>query len=209
MNPKSPLFDKIRIQPRGAARRGFRAETGPQMCEKPGCEQKGPHKAPKGRDAEGQFWHFCLSHVKEYNQSYNYFAGMSDGAISSYQKDAVLGHRPTWKLGENAASGKRSARRATKEEVYVDPFGLFDEKKTAKRAPKQEEAPKSKIGPLAQRAFETLNCEITADAATIKLRYKELVKMYHPDANGGDRSLEDRLRQIINAYNTLKAAGFA
>ena len=43
----------------------------------------------------------------------------------------------------------------------------------------------------------------------MKARYKQLVKQVHPDANGGDRSLEDRLREIINAYNTLKAAGRA
>ncbi len=42
----------------------------------------------------------------------------------------------------------------------------------------------------------------------IKARYKELVKLNHPDANGGDRSSEDRLREIIQAYNVLKKAGF-
>jgi DnaJ-class molecular chaperone len=43
----------------------------------------------------------------------------------------------------------------------------------------------------------------------VKARYKQLVKQVHPDANGGDRSYEDRLREVINAYNTLKAAGLA
>ena len=209
MNPKSPLFDKIRIPPR-SGRRSAQAEPEEKMCDKPGCAQKGAFKAPKGRSAEGQFWNFCKVHVKEYNQSFNYFAGMSDNAISTFQRDAMLGHRPTWKLGENAASGKRSARRAApKEEVFVDPFGVFDEATRPKRKVKVDEPTTPKIGPLAKRAFEILNCEVTTDAAVIKLRYKELVKMYHPDTNGGDRSLEDRLREIINAYNTLKAAGFA
>ncbi len=43
----------------------------------------------------------------------------------------------------------------------------------------------------------------------IRAKYKSWVKRLHPDANGGDRSREDRLREIINAYNTLKAAGHA
>ena len=42
----------------------------------------------------------------------------------------------------------------------------------------------------------------------IKARYKLLVKRHHPDANGGDRSLEDRLREVIQAYSYLKSVGF-
>ena len=44
--------------------------------------------------------------------------------------------------------------------------------------------------------------------AEIKVRFKELVKRHHPDANGGDRSSEERLREIIQAYNYLKSVGF-
>ena len=66
-----------------------------------------------------------------------------------------------------------------------------------------------RVGPLAQRAFDILSIENTTKPDAIKARYKALVKQLHPDANGGDRSLEDRLREIINAYNTLKAGGFA
>ncbi len=40
--------------------------------------------------------------------------------------------------------------------------------------------------------------------ATVKARYKELVKRYHPDANGGDNSAEDRLKGINLAYSVLK-----
>jgi hypothetical protein len=148
--------------------------------------------------------------VREYNQSYNYFSGMTDNAILSYQKDALIGHRPTWKLGENAASGKRSPRtsEAAKDETYVDPFDLFTA--SGQKRPRREAEPaKPKFGPVTLKAFETLSLETFADSVTIRLRYKELVKQFHPDANGGDRSLEDRLREIINAYNTLKAAGLA
>jgi DnaJ domain len=204
MNPKSKLYDKIRIPPR--SRRG-RPEAEPPRCEHPGCAEPGPHRAPKGRHAEGRFWQFCLDHVREYNQTYNYFAGMSDSAILSYQKDATIGHRPTWKLGENAASGKRRAQQQS-EKVFVDPFNLFDNAGTKKPRKKAEpEGPR--VGALAQKAYETLSLEPGSDAQTVRLRYKELVKRFHPDANGGDRSLEDRLREIINAYNTLKAAGLA
>ena len=41
----------------------------------------------------------------------------------------------------------------------------------------------------------------------LKAQYKSLVKRFHPDANGGDRSFEERLRDIIKAHDTLKSAG--
>ena len=59
-----------------------------------------------------------------------------------------------------------------------------------------------------RKAFDTLGLEIDATATEIKARFKELVKRHHPDANGGDRSTEDRLREIIQAYNYLKSAKF-
>ena len=56
--------------------------------------------------------------------------------------------------------------------------------------------------------FHALDLEAGAERADIKARFKELVKRHHPDANGGDRGSEDKLREIIQAYNYLKSAGF-
>ena len=36
-----------------------------------------------------------------------------------------------------------------------------------------------------------------------------LVKQHHPDANGGDSASEEKLREIIQAYNHLKQSGLA
>ena len=69
----------------------------------------------------------------------------------------------------------------------------------------EPEARRLKI--LERRALETLDLPESATAAEIKARYKTLVKRLHPDANGGDRSSEDKLRGIIQAYNTLRSAG--
>jgi curved DNA-binding protein CbpA len=40
----------------------------------------------------------------------------------------------------------------------------------------------------------------------IRARYRALVKKLHPDANGGDKSAEERLKVVNQAYSTLKAA---
>lgn len=208
MNLNSRLFDRIRTRPRRAE--NARASTEAQRCEHPGCAEKGEHRAPRGRGLEGQYWRFCLEHVRAYNQSYNYFAGMTDDAIARYQKEAVVGHRPTWNMGTGPGAGQRKGGEAASEFVYDDPLGVFRAAGFAGRAPNEAPAPsRPGVGPVARRAFETLGLEETADAATVKARYKLLVKQVHPDANGGDRSFEDRLREVINAYNTLKAAGFA
>src|SRR5215218_7969345 len=106
MNLNSPLFDRIRIRPSCDEPQ---RETREPACERAGCAASGLYRAPKGRGREGQYWRFCLDHVREYNASYNYFAGMSDAAVAAYQKDAVVGHRPTWAMGANAAPRERSA----------------------------------------------------------------------------------------------------
>src|ERR1700709_2965266 len=76
------------------------------MCEWPECKNKGPHRAPKGRENSREYFHFCINHVREYNQNYNFFQGMNADAVARYQKDALTGHRPTWKMGANTAGKK-------------------------------------------------------------------------------------------------------
>ena len=117
---------------------------------------------------------------------------MSDEAVLSYQKDALTGHRPTWKMGANR-----------QEEA---PFGMR-ELTYARSAPHASStaARPPRHGVVARKALEVLGLDDEARAPQIKARYKELVKRLHPDANGGDRSNEDRLREIINAYNILRS----
>ena len=76
------------------------------------------------------------------------------------------------------------------------------------QAEREAEATRRRVGNAARAAFETLGLDHETSADDIRRRYKDLVKRHHPDANGGDRSHEDRLRDIIQAYATLKAAGF-
>ena len=70
-----------------------------------------------------------------------------------------------------------------------------------------EAEPRKYVRPLERKSLEALNLPETAGKAEIKARFKELVKLHHPDANGGDTKSEDTLREIIQAYNILKSAG--
>ncbi len=198
MKLNSPLFDCIRVKPGDDRVR----KTAEPVCDWPGCGQMGTHRAPKGRHQEGQYWRYCIDHVRDYNQSYNYFAGMSDDAVYAYQKDALTGHRPTWRMG--SAKGNDRFQGADMQ----DPLGFAEEMGARRRRPDIPEPEGRTIRTTERRALEVMGLELSAGAAEIKARFKELVKLHHPDANGGDRSSEDRLRNVIQAYNSLKQAGF-
>lgn len=204
MTTHSKIFDRIRVRPDPEAELKSRAPR----CQWDGCEEPGMHRAPVGRSREGEYFRFCIDHVREYNKGYNYFSGLRDTDIARFQKEALTGHRPTWTMGINASAKttpdfaqKRSGRAGYYNRMR-DPFNLFNgaeyTQETRTRKPKALEA----------KALETLGLGDNATGAEIKARYKELVKRHHPDANGGDRGSEDRFRDVIQAYRVLKQSGF-
>jgi len=206
----SPLYDRIRVRP-GEDRR-LRAER--PCCDWPDCNEQATHRAPKGRTREREYWRFCLAHVREYNQSYNFFAGMSDEAVARYQKEAMTGHLPTWKIGmvggKGRAKGSANARgrgRPPFADGAGDPFDILRELGAAGAAQSRAEAERRTMRNAERKALHALGLEEGALRAEIKMRFKELVKRHHPDANGGDRTCEEQLRAIIEAYNYLKKKG--
>ena len=198
----SPLFDKIRVKP-GEDRR---ARVSEHVCEWAGCAKEATHRAPKGRGREKDYWRYCLDHVRQYNQNYNFFQGMTDDDVRRYQKDALTGHRPTWKMGtgKNADPGRFYA------ENGIDPLDMYREFAGGRPSGKKSAKAETRTIRNAERkAFDTLGLDIGASRVEIKSKFHDLVKRHHPDSNGGDRSTEDRLIEIIQAYNYLKSAGFA
>jgi hypothetical protein len=126
---------------------------------------------------------------------------MKDDAVLAYQKDALTGHRPTWKMG----TGKRASRPNLRG-TGTDPFGLFGEGMRAEQQARAEAA--RPVRNAERKALDTLGLDIGATPQQVKMRFKELVKRHHPDANGGDRSTENRLIEVIKSYNYLKSVGF-
>ena len=195
----SPFFDRVRVKPD----KDRRVKTGGPACQWAGCKEKATHRAPKGRENDKDYWRFCLEHVRQYNQSYNFFKGMNDAAVMAYQKDAMTGHRPTWKMGTGKAGMKPDFSAFG---MRGDPFGLFGEGLRDEQKAKAEAA--RPVRNAERKALDTLGLEPGATRHQVKMRFKELVKRHHPDANGGDRSTEDRLVEVIQSYNYLKSVGF-
>jgi curved DNA-binding protein CbpA len=209
MKLESKYFDRIRIKPDGET-----TVTEAPACEWQGCAASGGYRAPKGRMREGQYFNFCLDHVRAYNKSYNYFAGMGDDDIAAYQRSSATGHRPTWQMGVNSWGEKRGEANSARVHAWDgaaahDPFGLFGDRfAQQQRRPEPAADTRRPVRSLERQSFAILDLEGEETGPEIKARYKMLVKRFHPDANGGDRSFEDRLREIIKAYNHLKAAGY-
>jgi len=206
MKLNSKYFDSIRVAPRREREqreRGHRDHL--PECQWKGCPEKAEHRAPKGRGREGEYFQFCLEHVRSYNATYNYFDGMSDGDVARFIKDAVTGHRPTWKMGINPeAPGVRNGREGNAAGPVHDPHEFMAKRAAARRTPGET---RRQLNPLERKALVTLDLKVEASKEDIKTRFKDLVKLHHPDANGGDKRSEEKLREIIQAYNYLKQAG--
>jgi curved DNA-binding protein CbpA len=200
MKLDSKYFDSVRVKP---DHERIVREAAPQ-CQWRGCSAAGLYRAPRGRGREGQYFLLCLDHVREFNASYNYFSGMSNAEVEAYQKDSVTGHRPTWKVGVNSwAHGTRHGlgQSGAYSRRFADPHDFF-----GWRANGPGEGGRA-LKPLELKSLEALNLAPGVERQAIKARFKELVKRHHPDANGGDKRSEDKLREIIQAYNYLKQAG--
>lgn len=203
------IFDSIRVS--GSRGKKKTAAAAPKrthaMCQWKGCDKPGGHKAPMGRGRDGQFFDFCMDHVRQYNSSYNYFDGMTDDEVATFQKDSITGHRPTWTSGANSSAHATTAanRWQMGDGEAQDPHDLLKD-----RQAQREAAPKKRhMHRLEKKALEDLHLDGRATKEDIKVRFKELVKQHHPDVNGGDEASEEKLRHIISAYNYLKQAGLA
>ena len=208
MKSDSKLFEGIRIK----SRRDVKPEPAANTCDWDGCDKPATHKAPKGSRSAGEYFNYCIAHVRQYNATFNFFAGMDKEALDeALHSPPAPEARSTFATGQAGARASKTAKTATaglgSGDKYGDPFGVF-----AKYRHRQSQKPaEERSRPLHEqdrRALETLGILGNAKSEEIKKAYKTLVKLHHPDANGGDKSSEDRLRTIIAAYSHLKKAGF-
>ena len=163
-------------------------------CDCPGCSASGEFPAPKGRHQLRQYYWFCLDHVREYNRAWDFYAGMSVAEIEAEMRSDATWQRPSWPLGGWQAQEQRLRDRVNAGHGFPFGRGGGDDAKAPHAVPATPE----------QDALAVLNLERNASFAEIKARYRELAKRHHPDANGGDREAEEKLKSINQAYTLLK-----
>lgn len=165
-------------------------------CDHPGCTGHGDFRAPRSRATLDAFYWFCLDHVRAYNSAWNYYAGMSEAEIEAEIRHDTVWQRPTWPMG---------SRLGARFQPRWQDFGLFDLDEASHGA---REAERRRPRTPEEEALAVFELAPPLTVSGLKARYKELVKRHHPDAHGGDKVAEEKLKVINRAYTTLKASYF-
>ena len=160
-----------------------------QSCDVAGCVHPAAYRAPKSRDHLRDYYWFCLEHVRAYNAGWDYYKGMSPGEIEHNLRADTGWQRPTWPLGRNGGISEAL-------EAELASFAGMGRTRTTPADTRPPPELREALGVLG------LDWPVTRDA--VRLRYRELAKRHHPDANGGDKSAEERLKTINLAYATLR-----
>jgi len=181
-------------------------EASARPCDHPGCVAGGEFRAPKSRLELRDYYWFCLDHIRAYNSAWNYYAGMSDREIEAEIRRDTVWQRPSWRLGDRHGPGYAERIR--------DYFGMFSGSGGGsgdRRRGNGDRAPDAERRALSAReqALSVFEIEPPFTQTSLKARYKTLVKLHHPDAHGGDKAAEEKLKVINQAYATLKASYFS
>lgn len=156
-------------------------------CHIDGCLQAGTYKAPKSREQLEEYNWFCLDHIRDRNKQWDYFSGMESDEIEAFIHDAVTGHRPTW---------SRESRLC--EHYFTLQDKLYEFISGTKIAP-----PKPRIPAKTRNSLATMEMDHPYTLEQLKIRYRILVKKYHPDLNKGDKKSEEKFKHITAAYHYL------
>ena len=173
-----------------------RVEGARDRCAVPGCKEPGEFKAPlqpANFDGPGSWRFLCLGHVREHNSKYNFFDGMSPDEITEAQSPLSGWDRAT------RAFAHAGSDPAPSWSDFSDPLDAISTRFRRTAAMKT-----SRFNRAEQRALAVLGLGEDADLKAVRGRYSQLVRRYHPDRNGGDRSHEGQLGEVIDAYQSLR-----
>lgn len=205
--PSSQSRKKKDFGAHGRAQSRFhgRVETDGQTCAIEGCDENGEFRAPPiygashGFDGPGEYRWLCLDHVREFNQSYDYFDGMDQEQIFAAQH-AVNGWASESNSNRRIYANGPGAAPAWAD--FTDPLDAIGARFSASVS--RPQTPGRAISAADRKALKTLGLGENAERGEIRRSYSELVRKYHPDRNGGDRSHEKQLANVIAAYTQLK-----
>jgi hypothetical protein len=146
----------------------------------------------------GDWQWLCLDHVRAFNNRYNFFSGMSSEEIEAAQTPYGGWDRETRAFA--APGGSPPPRWAD----FTDPLDAIGAR--FRRAPPGEPRKDGReLSDTDRKSLRVLGLGTDADRRALRQRYADLVRRYHPDRNGGDRSHEKALQAVIEAYTQLKS----
>ena len=188
-----------------------RYETDERACEAPGCAEAGEFRAPGNRgasfDGPGDWRWFCLDHVREFNAGYDFFEGMNAEEIFAAQSPLA-----GWRTETRAFRADAGVDGMPRWADFDDPLDAIGSRAAdiKARARGRQAQQYGRFTPREREALNVMGLGPKTERTELRRRYSELVRKYHPDRNGGDRSHEGRLQMVVEAYQVLKqAAAFA
>ncbi len=182
--------------PRGKRGMSGAFETSKRVCEHDGCNEAGQYRAPRSPDHLDEFKWFCKDHVREYNLKWNFFDGASEEEMNAQaDKDRV------WER-ETKPFGTKDEQRAWARLGVDDPHQVLGANAT--QNPGKSITGTRKLPPTERRAIDILEAKDHWTKAEIRKSYKKLIKVLHPDMNGGDRSQEEQLQEVRWAWDQIK-----
>ena len=184
--------------PRGRRGMSGASETSTRVCDHEGCNEPGKYRAPKSPDVLDDFFWFCKDHVREYNLKWNFFDGTSEAELAAQMDKDRVWDRPTKPF-------KRSAEERAWARLGIDDaHEVLGENAT--RNPGRNQGAGRRLPPTERRAIEILEAKDTWTKPEIRKAYKSLIKVLHPDMNGGDRSQEEQLAEVVWAWDQIKVS---
>jgi len=176
-----------------------RIEGAAEHCGVRGCAERGEFRAPLTPgdfDGPGRWHYLCLEHVRTHNARYNYFEGMSPEEITAAQSPIAGWERATRAFATGGADQPPAWR------DFTDPLDAI----SARFRPEAGRRTVERFTAGERHALGVMGLKDEVDRHGLRARYSELVRRYHPDRNGGDRSFEAKLGEVIAAYQLLKGS---
>ena len=164
-------------------------ETSARACQHPGCRETGQYRAPRSRDQLDEYLWFCKDHVREYNLKWNFFDGQTEAEMHGTMEHERVWGRATQPFG----SAAREAKGWVRTSVALSREESERRNAATRRLPSTE-----------RKALEILDARDTWTRSEIRKQYKSLVKDLHPDLNGGNRADEERLQEVVWAWDQIK-----
>jgi hypothetical protein len=192
--------DKKRRSKRSSASGGFEASI--RTCEFDSCSEEAKYRAPKSpKDLENFHW-FCLKHVKEYNTRWNFFKNHSE---EEFEKEVNLSK--TWGRKTKPFGSKSSVNRVhsdgnSRQRFGIEhPYGFIDSLGDNQT---NSIGTKKRLNHSEQKALSILGATGSMTKDEIRKLYKILIKDLHPDTNDGKRDDEERMTEVVWAWDQIR-----
>lgn len=178
-------------------------DTRPVMrrgCDAPGCSDVGDYRAPKSRQNLRDYYWFCLEHVRQYNQSWDFCKGMTPGEMETHLNNSAIWDRPTWRMTQAGMNEEKMRQKIYTHFTTEGVYGSFGRDEDDEKA----QINVNTIPHPTIEALAALGLAPPIEWEEVRTRYKALAKKYHPDTNRNDSEAEEKFKKISLAYTILK-----